>query len=131
MELSTYLKQVLEERERSIGYMARKTGLAPSTIHRILHGDKDISLKTAQAIAKFCGVDVAYIYGLVDDEVKRKMGLEGRLVLLMDTYPWFKETMEKLLGVFEKEALSLDDLKGAMRYALMALERIEKAGKEI
>lgn len=52
------LKQFLDREGRSISDLARRVGVAPSTIFRILNGERRPSLKLAKRISAETGVPV-------------------------------------------------------------------------
>ncbi len=122
MLLKDYLLDYLKQNERSLRYVARKTGLSHMTIHRIASGFTNIDIETAKALARFFGVETARIVAMVDPEGHRDFALEGEIATLMMTYPWFRETMQKILNAYKEQKLTLEDLKAAMDYATMKLE---------
>jgi len=127
MELKDYLASVIRDRERTVRYVSRKTGLSHTTIQRILHGFTNIDIATARALAKWCGVETAYIVNLVDPEGHRNFALEGDIAMLMETFPWMREVWQAILKAHQEKKLTIEDLKAAMEFALLKISGTPQA----
>lgn len=55
--------QLLEENERNVSWLARKTGRSVSHLFRVLQGERVLTRELAQSIADVFGVDVNDILG--------------------------------------------------------------------
>ena len=123
MELKNYLAGVIQERERSLRYVARKTGLSHMTIGRILSGFTNIDVETARALAKWCGVETARIVSMVDPDGYKDFSLEGDIAALMETYPWMREVWTNIIEAHSKGTLTIEELKASMEFATMKLNQ--------
>lgn len=54
-----HVKHLLARDERSASWLARKVGVSPSHLHRVVRGDRQLTDDLATAIASVFGVDIS------------------------------------------------------------------------
>ena len=101
-------KEGLSERE-----VARRVGVAPITVGRLLGGES-VELEILEKMCNWLGVSLASALnarGVVDDK------LAAQIALLVESEPELKNLFSNMLKDLSEESLSLNDVREIIRYA--------------
>ena len=109
MDLKEFVSQILTERERNVRYMARKTGLSHSTIHRIINGFTNLDMDTVEAVAKFCNVTPSFIYQMARPISADDKEMQALLTLSEDDV--LRDAVCRIVLDYKEKKLTLEQLR--------------------